>query len=396
MKRHLHLSIAFSFILLLSAFIVYSQSPSKVLSATNHVVISEVQIAGDGATPSDDEFVELYNPTESSVVMSGWRLTRRNSAGTEENLVTTLDGTIPAHGYFLIVDAIGYNGSPTSDAVYSAPSNEMTNNYTVLLYSDAGITLVDRVGFGTAVDFESTVFGTNPSDNGSLERKANSSSTTDSMGTGGSDESAGNGEDTDNNSVDFVTRTTSDPQNSTSQIEPVFASPTPSPTESPTPTPDASPSPTPSPTAEPTPSPTPEATPSPTLEPTPSPTPEPTPSPTPEPSPSPTPEVTPSPTPEVTPSPTPEPTPSPSASPEPTPTPSPEPSATPTPEPSPTSEPSPSPDVSPSPTPSPSVSPSPSPQVVFNGFLFRCTVQNLPLRIGPFTFMIPRFACTLK
>lgn len=181
------------------------------------VVISEVQIKGDGRNINDDEFVELYNPTSTQIVMDRWRLTRKNSAGSQENLVLILSGTIPAFRHFLIVDGDGYNGSVSGDALYSAPHNALTNNYTVLLYSDAG-TLVDKVGFGVPSDSETTPFSSNPSNNGSIERKAYSSSTEISM-TSGPDATMGNGYDTDNNSNDFVTRTTSDPQNTASSPE---------------------------------------------------------------------------------------------------------------------------------------------------------------------------------
>ncbi len=232
-------------------YLIFS-SPKSVLSIASHVVISQVQIAGDGADPSNDEFVELYNPTNSPVVMAGWRLTRKNSTGTQANLVADLSGIIPARGYFLIGHGTGYNGSLPLDIVYSAPSNTLTNNFTVLLYSDAGITLVDRVGFGTAVDFE-TAATSNPSSNSSIVRKANSSSTDVTMGTGGLDEFGGNGEDSDNNLADFVTFTVSNPRNSSSPSAPADT-PTPTPTEEPTSTPTNTPSPTqtPTPTLEPT------------------------------------------------------------------------------------------------------------------------------------------------
>lgn len=194
-------------------------SPSPIPSqVANHVVISEVQIAGDGEASSDDEFVELYNPTSSPVVMDGWKLTRKNSSGTEANLVLSLNGTVPAHGYFLIADSDGYNGAATADANYSASSNQMTNNYTVLLYSDNQITLVDKLGFGSSFDPETTSFASSPGQNESVERKAYSASTQAAM-EGGLDSDKGNGYDSDNNSTDFILRTVSDPQNSSSLSE---------------------------------------------------------------------------------------------------------------------------------------------------------------------------------
>src|SRR3990167_923731 len=274
MKRFLPLL----FILLLAPLVFSSSRRSSVLGVlADHVVISEIQIAGDETTPDDDEFVELYNPTDTAVVMESWKLTRKNSSGTEENLVAEIDGTIPAQGYFLIGHGTGYNGAVSLDVPYSAPSNALTNNYSVLLYDNADV-VVDKVGLGSSADPETTAVE-NPSDNGSVERKAQSDSTSADM-EGGAHALLGNGEDTDNNANDFVQRTASDPQNSASAIEEP-----PAPTDTPTPTPTDTPTPTPTgePTETPTPTPSESPTPTPTDEPTETPTPTPTATPTPTP-----------------------------------------------------------------------------------------------------------------
>lgn len=185
--------------------------PTHVIA--NHVVISEVRSDGSG----NNEFVELYNPTASSVVMTGWRLTRKNSAGTQANLVATLNGTIPAYGYFLIGHGTGYSGSIALDVAYSAPSNALTNNYTILLYSDAGVSLVDKVGYGTASDFDGTP-APNPATTESIERKAFYFSLAFDMNE--SHANFGSSYDSGNNGNDFVLRITPNPQNSSSTPEP--------------------------------------------------------------------------------------------------------------------------------------------------------------------------------
>ncbi len=240
---------------------------NSVRSATaEHVVISEVQI---GAGDADDEFVELYNPTGSAIDLTGWRLSRKTSTGgSGGNLVAALSGSVPAHGYFLVAPAVDYTGSVTPDQNYSTGSRIASSN-TVLLYSDAGVTLVDKLGLGSAVDSETSPFSPNPDPGQSIERKANSSSTVDSMTTG-ADLLLGNGEDTDNNSLDFIVRGSSDPQNSQSAVEPEVE-PSPTPSESPSPSPSESPSPSPSETATPTPTPTETPSPTPSASPSPSP-----------------------------------------------------------------------------------------------------------------------------
>lgn len=229
---------------------------SNVLSAIdgNNVVINEVQISG---TSASDEFVELYNPTGGAIDMSGWRLRKFTSTGTESNLVASLSGTINANSYYLIAHA-NYDGSVAPDENYSVAAN-IASNGAVRLYSDAGVTTVDTVGLGTSVVSE-TATTISPGSEESVSRT--------------------NSIDTDNNLNDFVLMETPDPQNAASSS----ASPSPSvsPSAEPSPSPTASPSDGPTATAAPTQSPTasPSATATPTSTPTASPTLEPTPTPT--------------------------------------------------------------------------------------------------------------------
>ncbi len=232
-------------VLLFGTFLLLSlPSPKSALSAFNNVVINEVQIAGSVA---EDEFVELYNPTGNPVDISGWRLTRNTESGqSESNLVLNLSGTVPAGGYFLVAND-DFTG-PTPDQLYSALSNNIANNNSVTLYSDAGVTVVDRVGFGSSTLFEGAAFPTNPPALGSIQRTA----------------------DTENNANDFELLEVSTPMNSGSS-----PTPSPTPTQTATATPEPSVTPTPTPTATPTVSPTATPTSTPSVTPAPTSTPKP-------------------------------------------------------------------------------------------------------------------------
>ncbi len=265
---------------IVSAFALLTFPLSLFAAPADYVVISEIKHHAGGT----DEFVELYNPTASDISLDGWKLTRKNSTGTEANLVSAFNDTaiIPAHSFFLITHPQA-ESSPSADYVYSAASNALTNNYTVLLYDNSEEPqLVDKVGYGTAADFE-TEASPNPNAAESLERKAFSTSTVDSMTTG-DDANQGNSEDSNDNFNDFIIRTTPNPQNSSVTEIPSSITPTPTPTPtptdvtpSPTPTDEVTPTPTtqPSPTPTTVPSPTPTITPTPTTQPTPTPTPTP-------------------------------------------------------------------------------------------------------------------------
>ncbi len=327
-KSNLFLLATFIYAIIIFAYIASNQS-EKAKAETNHIVISQIQLSG---TSANDEFVELYNPTNSNIDLAKWRLTRKSSTGgSVQNLVASLSGVIKPKSYFLISHPAAVTNS-IADQLYSSSSSAMTTNNTITLFSDAGLTTVDKVGLGTAVDVETAGFTDNPEGGESIVRKASNTSTPQSLFTGGSEASAGNELDSDNNSTDFVLFTSALPRNSNvSAVQPTIsvqptnmpstipsATPTVNPTAVPTiiptitsqpthvPTiaPTNSPTNTPIPTSQPTNAPSPTNTPVPTLTKTPTPT-QPAPTVTSAPTTQPTAIPTAIPTPPMTPTPTP-------------------------------------------------------------------------------------------
>lgn len=240
----------FVFVLL---FVFVTKNSSVIRAAVGHVVISQIQVSGATA---NDEFVELYNPTNSDVDMSGWRLIKESqTASSSSNLVASMSGTIASHRYFLIAfpNPNGYMGSVTPDEFYSSTSSGIANNNTVVLFSDAGITTVDKVGMGTAADKE-TAAAPLPSPSGSIQRKI--------------DDTGGHGTDTNNNSTDFELLVTSDPRNSSTMTATPTSTATATPTNTSTSTPTSSPTATPTTTSTPTNTPTNSPTSTPVVTPT--------------------------------------------------------------------------------------------------------------------------------
>jgi len=205
-------------------------SSASAQTAT-HVVISEFYGGGGNAGSTyKNDYVELYNPTSSSVDLSGWSVQYASATGSSWQ-VTNLTGSLGPHRYYLVGEAAGTGGSvnlPTPDAVgtlamsSTAGKIALANSVTPLSGTNpSGSSIVDRVGFGTTANgYEGSGPALAPSNTTSIERKANSASTSSTMAVGGSDELAGNGYDSDNNASDFVTRSAPQPQNSSSPAEP--------------------------------------------------------------------------------------------------------------------------------------------------------------------------------
>lgn len=206
-----------------SATVALTGSGINAPVAPQHVVISEVYGGGgnSGAVYKND-FIELYNPSDAAVDLTGWSVQYASATGTTWQ-VTPLTGSIPAKSFYLIQQAAGSGGTtnlPTPDAIGTIALSGTTgkvilsNSITALTGANpAGAVVIDKVGFGpTATGFETTVAAV-LSNTTALERKASAASTVATMGVGGLEEFNGNGYDTDNNSTDFIV-TTPNPQNS--------------------------------------------------------------------------------------------------------------------------------------------------------------------------------------
>lgn len=234
-------------------------APAAAAPDGGDVVINEAYVNGGSANAAyTHKFVELHNPTDQPVDMTGWSLQYRAATGTgAANNVVALDGTIEAGGYYLVAGGSnGATGQPLPEADLNA-GNRLNPAGTrgTLVLSDASTALtlpagsvtessdvanvVDLLGYGTTNTFETAASGA-PSAN-SDPRSLNRT----------------DGVDTDDNSVDFTLSTEVTPRSGAEDTE-ATPEPTNEPTDGPTDGPSDGPSdeatdePTSSPTTEPT------------------------------------------------------------------------------------------------------------------------------------------------
>ncbi|RKH54821.1 amidohydrolase family protein [Corallococcus llansteffanensis] len=201
----------------------------KVLTGADHVVISE--IAGQGLTVNADDFIELFNPTDAEVDISGWKLLYRTASTTSTTTAFTVLATLPTatikpHSYFLVAGTSYSTAAVPADHTWGntdisgATGNVRLGTGSVGTDPTATEGVIDTVGFGTGrTVVEGAAAPAPPGKGGSTERKALAGSTAASMSVGGADAAAGNGYDSDDNSVDFLPRTERQPQNAQSPAE---------------------------------------------------------------------------------------------------------------------------------------------------------------------------------
>src|SRR5438093_2917887 len=79
-------------------------------AAANHVVISE--FASRGPASATDEFIELYNPTDNPISLSGWKLqysAATNGATWSDRAILPANASIPGHGFYMIANQTSYS-----------------------------------------------------------------------------------------------------------------------------------------------------------------------------------------------------------------------------------------------------------------------------------------------
>ncbi len=150
------------------------------------LVISEVYGGGgNSGAPYTHDFVEIFNPTSSTVQLAGTSVAYFSSSGGPGGALD-LTGQIPAGKHFLVQMAPGAGNGvalPAPDATGTAAMSASNGRVDLL----QGTTLLDRVGYGTANAFEGTAAAPALTNSTSAQRSPSS------------------GTDTDQNRADFVT-----------------------------------------------------------------------------------------------------------------------------------------------------------------------------------------------
>ncbi len=184
------------FALVSSGVALAATAPAVASTDGTGLVISEAYGGGgnSGATLKND-FVELYNPTSSDISVDGMSVQYRSKTNTGSG-ETSLSGTVPAGGHYLVQESAGTGGTtdlPAPDA--TGTINMSGTDGTVFLAQGTSLVtlvpgdnsntpgVVDLVGFGVSNTYEGAAAPA-PSNTTSAQR-------------------ASNGADTNDNSADF-------------------------------------------------------------------------------------------------------------------------------------------------------------------------------------------------
>ena len=186
----------------LTPTLTHTSTPTVTPTATHgpstSVVISEFRTRGQNL--GSDEFIELYNLSNSDVNIGGWKISGSSGCGTVVSTRATIPANLilPAHRHFLAANSGGYSGTVQADITYTVG---IADNGGIALL-DENSAIVDAAGMCTTTTYyEGTPLAPMTANaNQSYERKP-----------GGV---LGNGQDTNDNSFDFLFNSaSSNPQN---------------------------------------------------------------------------------------------------------------------------------------------------------------------------------------
>jgi hypothetical protein len=172
------------------------------------------QLAHQGG---NDEFIEIFNPTQNPIDISGWKIRRSPGTGSDPaDLYNSFPTNtfIQAGQYILIARSGDYSGTVTPDYIFTSATGIADNGGIALTLSDN--TIIDQVGMSSV-----TVYGEGT-------RLSAITSNTDWAYLRNPDGTEGVCFDYNNNDYDFVLIDPSQPRNSSSPFTPC-PSPTPTP-----------------------------------------------------------------------------------------------------------------------------------------------------------------------
>ena len=155
--RHPRKALSASFIVALAAGTVTVAAPNASAAPDNsNVVINEVYGGGGNKGAAfDKDFVELYNPTDQPIDVTGWTIEQRATNGNTGN-THTLTGVVPAKSTFLITSTPGSNGDAITGADDTTAKFNFSGKGAIAVLLDANNNEVDLVGWGGASRAEGT------------------------------------------------------------------------------------------------------------------------------------------------------------------------------------------------------------------------------------------------
>jgi hypothetical protein len=183
------------------------QNISTTTISTGKILFSEIYIKEGTST---GEFIELYNPNEFNIDLTGWEIRKINKNGKEQTIIPSskFKGIIPSFSYFLLVNNnTSSEISINPDFIYPKSYDLAKDNALILVNNEGKI--IDQVCWGNVPNFQNCNLNPNQSAESalspnqsaiSLQRKKTATSTSNTI----INQNLGNAYFTNNSSNDFL------------------------------------------------------------------------------------------------------------------------------------------------------------------------------------------------
>ncbi len=183
------------------------QNISTTTTSSGKILFSEIYIKEGTST---GEFIELYNPNEFDIDLTGWEIRKINRNGKEQTIIPSskFKGIIPSFSYFLLVNNNASSEiSINPDFIYPKSYDLAKDNALILVNNEGKI--IDQVCWGNVPNFQNCNLNPNQSAESvlspnqsaiSLQRKKTATSTSDTI----INQNLGNAYFTNNSLNDFL------------------------------------------------------------------------------------------------------------------------------------------------------------------------------------------------
>lgn len=142
-------------LLFLISLFLFPHTTLATPSADQDIFISEIQIAGDEI---HDEFIELYNPKETSFSLDGLKLCRKTSTGSLSQIKSfSSKDIVPHQGFFLFAHSEGIFASIPADASTKSSALSENNSLAIVDFCDSKkppIRILDSISWGSGKIFD--------------------------------------------------------------------------------------------------------------------------------------------------------------------------------------------------------------------------------------------------
>ncbi|WP_052476236.1 lamin tail domain-containing protein [Cohnella kolymensis] len=146
----------FGLCMMIGLVLPYGVNSTYAATDGSQVVISQVYGGGGNLNAVlKNDFIELYNPTDTTIDITGWRVRYAASSGTisETSGSTALTGTIKAKGYYLIQEAAGTGGTaslPAPDKIGTIAMGGTGGKVDLVRGTGGSVEVLDFVAYATS------------------------------------------------------------------------------------------------------------------------------------------------------------------------------------------------------------------------------------------------------